>query len=210
MIRINNNAFLKYFIPILSLTILFTPLHRIHSQEEESDWKPSIEEDRIDGHIVATSSLKDKYNPEKAFDKDVRTSWVEGKPDDGIGEKIAFHVSTIHRIKIMPGFGVQKYFKMNNRVKKARLTVYETKDLYAHQYATVFIFGKLVKTTILNFRDAMFMQEFYIGITEMRKKKQKYSSSLENYGYVVILEIVEVYRGTRWRDTCIAEIEVVP
>jgi hypothetical protein len=208
MIRTTNNSFFKYVICIFSLMILFIPLHRIHPQEE-GDWKPSLAEDKLDGHIAATSSLKDKYNPGKAFDKDIRTSWVEGKPDDGIGEKIAFHVSSIDRIKIMPGFGVPKYFKMNNRLKKARLSVYETKEIAVHQYDTEFSFGKLVKTTILNFRDAMFMQEFYIGITEARKFKPKYGTSLEDYGYIVVLEIVAVYGGTRWRDTCIAEIEVV-
>jgi hypothetical protein len=208
MIRTNNNSFLKYIICIFSLVIVFVPFNRIHPQEE-GDWKPSLTEDKLDGHVAATSSLKEKYNPAKAFDRDIRTSWVEGKPDDGIGEKIAFHVSTIDWIRIMPGFGVQKYFKMNNRLKKARISIYETREIAVHQYDTEYSFGKLVKTTILNFKDDMFMQKFYIGITEERKFKPKYSTSLEDYGYIAILEIIEVYRGTRWRDTCIAEIEVV-
>lgn len=202
-----DNSFFRNVICIFALAIMFAP-SSIHPQEE-SGWKPSLAEDKLDGHIAATSSLKEKYNPAKAFDRDFRTSWVEGRPDDGIGEKIAFHVTTIDRIKIMPGFGVSKYFKMNNRVRKARLYIYETKDLAVHQYDTTFSFGKLRKTVTLNFRDAMAMQEFPVGITEARKFKPKYSTSLEDYGYVVILEIIEVYRGTRWRDTCIAEIEVV-
>jgi hypothetical protein len=208
MIRINDNSFFRYAIGIFSLVIMFAPLNQIHSQEE-SGWKPSLSEDKLDGHLAATSSLKEKYNPAKAFDRNIRTSWVEGRSDDGIGEKIAFHVTTIERIRIMPGFGVSRYFTMNNRVKKARLSIYETRELAVHQYDTTFSFGKLRKTVTLNFRDAMVMQEFYVGITEARKLKPRYSNSLENYGYIVILEIIEVYRGTRWRDTCIAEIEVV-
>lgn len=205
MTRTDNPLF-RNVICILSLLIAFAPLS-IHPQE--NNWKPSLTEDRLDGHVAATSSLKEKYNPAKAFDGNLSTSWVEGRRDDGIGEKIAFHVTTIDRIKIMPGFGVSRYFKKNNRVKQARLYVYETKELAVHQYDTTFSLGRLRKTVTLNFRDAMTMQEFSVGITEARRFKPKYSSSLENYGYVVILEILEVYRGTRWRDTCIAEIEVV-
>jgi hypothetical protein len=204
----HNKLFLRHVIYILALVSIFVSLGQIHSQEE-SGWRPSLTKDKLDGRVAATSSLKEKYNPSKAFDGDIGTSWVEGKPDDGIGEKIAFHVSTIDRIRIMPGFGVSKYFPMNNRVKKASLYIYETKDLAVHQYDTEYSFGKLRKTITLNFRDAMVMQEFPVGMTEARKFKPRYSTSLEDYGYIVVLEIVEVYRGTRWRDTCIAEIEVV-
>lgn len=154
----------------------------------------------------ASSYLKDKKNPDryapfKAFDGKIETSWVEGKKDDGIGEKLAFSLmDSPVKIRIMPGFGIKKYFKMNNRVKSATLTVYAIKAVLAHQCGEDYMIGDIVSQKKLSFKDSMKMQEFETGLsgTEHREIADK--------GLICVLEINSVYKGTKWRDTCIAEI----
>ncbi len=160
----------------------------------------------LQSNYSASSYLKDKkdpyrYAPLKAFDGKLETSWVEGKKGDGIGEKLAFELKDSPvKIRIMPGFGMKKYFKMNNRVKSATLTVYAIKAVLAHQCGEDYMIGDIVTQKKLNFKDSMTMQEFETGLsgTEHRGIAEK--------GLMGVLEINSVYRGKKWRDTCIAEI----
>ncbi len=173
-------------------------------EEHEYTWEPVLREKALPLGKAATSWLRDKkdpdmYSPPKAFDGNPKTAWVEGVDGDGIGQKLGFFAAeTIHSIKILPGIGDAKYFKKNNRVKKAKLSIYEAKGSGITEYDLIYEFETLVKTVPLEFKDSMNMQEFEVGISQKR-----------DLGYVGIIEIVEVYRGTAWRDTGIAEVEIV-
>ncbi|MFC1668980.1 hypothetical protein ACFL20_01195 [Spirochaetota bacterium] len=190
----------KFILTVFIISIFFLS-HNVKTSADEAcnDYEPGY----TDNLPNATSFLYDKkdplrYSPQKAFDKKISTSWVEGKKGDGIGEKIAFPVKTLKKIKIFPGYGDKKYFKKNNRVKKASLKIYEIKRVIHHQCASSFELGKLIKNKVLNFEDKMAYQSFDIGVTKQRSA-----------GYAVIIEILSVYRGTNWRDTCIAEIGTI-
>ena len=168
------------------------------------------------GEYEATSCLsgkKDpgKYCPDKAFDNDIKTSWVEGKENNGIKEKLAFHIkSNINKISILPGFGNAKYFKMNNRLKKIMLSIYKISMASPSETDVMgYEIGKLVKTYTLNFKDSMTMQTFDIGIKEIGTYKLPWDETeILECGYVGVIEIIEVYPGSKWKDTCIAEVKV--
>ena len=153
---------------------------------------------------AATSFLPDakdaaRYAPEAAFDEKIETSWVEGNPGDGVGEKIGFaKFATVKMVKILPGYGTAAHFSRNNRVKRATLSVYEIKEEVMTQDGLVYAFGRLAKKMDLNFRDEMSMQELPVGVTARSAK-----------GYLCVLEIKDVFRGSACRDTCIAEIRVL-
>lgn len=166
-------------------------------------YRPGFGNGSIDDPPRASSFLRDakdpgRYSANKAFDGNPATSWVEGRDDDGIGEKIGFTFSKMNRISLLPGFGDARYFSLNNRVKRATLKIYEVAGVGAHQCGVNIGFEKLVKTLDLKFRDLMEMQEFHVGLDREAPR-----------GYVGVLEIVEVFRGSRWRDTCIAEIKII-
>jgi len=156
------------------------------------------------GMAAATSFLPDaksaaRYAPDAAFDGVPATAWVEGKADDGIGEKIGFaRFQRVSGIRILAGLGAKAYFKKNNRVKSAALSIFEVREETATQDGMVYSLGKLAKRINLQFRDEMSKQEFSVGVTSKTGK-----------GYLCVLEIKEVYRGTSCRDTCISEIEVI-
>jgi F5/8 type C domain-containing protein len=130
------------------------------------------------GKIIASSSLEG-YSPELIIDNNIKTAWVEGKENDGVGEWIQltsnneFEVSSIY---IENGYKKSSdlYLK-NNRVKKAKLE---------------FSNGE---TKIVTFEDTEGLIP-PIGFEEPIKT---------NY---VKLTILEVYKGTKYSDTCISEI----
>lgn len=134
-----------------------------------------------------------RYAPDKAFDGELSTSWVEGVEGSGIGQKIAFEISKAKGLSIMPGFGKDAYFKKNNRIRKARLSILEMQGQASQTEVYIFISAKLYEN-IVEFKDEMTMQ------------KVDFPEPLSG---IAVLEILEVYPGERWDDTCIAEIKIL-
>lgn len=155
---------------------------------------------------LATTFLHDKknafrYAPDKAFDGDLSTSWVEGVEGDGIGQRLAFIIRGNPKwISIVPGYGVKKYYKTNNRLKKATLTLYKYVRLLAQIDSKTF-YEKLTSEE-LEFEDALKYQKLPVTIPSLLVDQR---GGTEIIG---VPEIREVYPGTKWDDTCIAEIRL--
>lgn len=133
----------------------------------------------------ASSSLAPQsgntYSPGNAIDGNYLTAWVEGRPDNGIGEWLRLRFDgevipfVIDRIGIFNGYAKGERYWQNNRVKTATLVLSDG------------------TRQVLRFQNIPEMQYFRINPT--------YTDS-------VTLIINEVYLGSKWRDTCISEIEV--
>jgi hypothetical protein len=155
---------------------------------------------------LATTFLHDsknafRYAPDKAFDDDLSTSWVEGVEGDGIGQKLAFIIEEDTKwISIVPGYGVEKYHKTNNRLKKATLTLYKY-VVHVAQIDSKTYYEKLTSEE-LDFEDALTYQKLPLAIPSLPDDPR---GATKIYG---VLEIGEVYPGTKWDDTCIAEIRL--
>jgi hypothetical protein len=152
---------------------------------------------------LASSYLPDRsrpgrYAPDKARDGSLASSWVEGVPGPGIGERITF---TLPRdaggLEVYPGYGVSQYFLPNNRLKKASLSV-KLLTTAPTERANVYDMREVLRRD-LHFEDRQQFQRFVIDLPEIRVPPE---FSL----LIAVLEIREVYPGTRWDDTCIAEI----
>jgi hypothetical protein len=154
------------------------------------------------GEFGASSQLQrnanfNKYKPDNAFDNDLSTAWVEGNSRDGLGDKLVFYSFTpLKRLGILPGYGLAQYFTLNNRVKSVKLSVYETAARHSTQCLGMFYTqGRLLSIQKLSLEDSMTMQYFTL---------EAVSESSE--GYMYSMEITSVYPGSRYRDTCIAEV----
>jgi len=139
----------------------------------------------------------EKYKPANAFDSDITTAWVEGKDGDGSGEILAaFTLIYSSKIGILPGYGTLKHFKLNNRIKSAKLSVFEIAGRDANQCLGMFYTrGKLLETKMLTFEDTMTIQYFSLSQDERPET-----------GYLYTIEIISVYKGSKYNDTCIAEV----
>jgi alpha-tubulin suppressor-like RCC1 family protein len=139
----------------------------------------------VASNLIASSTLADAQRPEhyaaiNVLDGDPATAWVEGKDDDGIGESVQFDITPpvrVFAVRVMPGFFSGAYWKDNNRVKQARITVTDVADA-PHAFTA-------------DFADEMIPQ--MVHLDGYRAKRLE-------------IEIAAVYPGQKYRDTAIAEI----
>lgn len=107
------------------------------------------------------------------------SAWVEGKPDDGIGEGLDFELAqpaSVAKIGIRPGYGKsEELFKANNRPKVVTITLDD------------------VHTFDAELQDVDKQQIIAV---------QGYAKPVKKIG----LRIKSVYRGSRYRDTAIADV----
>ncbi len=158
----------------------------------------------------ATSELKSQgkndYSPKKAYDGMLNTAWVEGKDDYGIGEKITILLRNDAPLATTVSFynGYQKTDKSwnnNSRVKKLKMyvnkepyAILELEDVYNKQiFDLPTKIGQFEKTT--RTKDDLFVND---------NEEDKYFKS--KAVYEVTFEILEVYPGDKYKDTCISEI----
>ena len=120
------------------------------------------------------------------FDGDETTSWQEYKNgsahDDGIGEAIWFNLDRVYEVEYL-------VFKLGN---------WNTKDGKDYYHG-----NNRPKVLKIKLNDKVFEVEF------PDKKETQYLKL--SYPYPVDkveISIVEVYQGSNWRDTCIAEVGV--
>jgi hypothetical protein len=137
--------------------------------------------------VEASSTLADgggySYKMSNLGDDNPGTAWVEGKDDYGIGEYIEFKgYLYANGIAILNGLQKNKtVFDANSRVKKIKVTIN----------------GK--ENCIVELEDKMGIQIFIpLG----------YESGAEGENFIRF-EILEVYPGTKYKDTCISEIFTV-
>ena len=161
---------------------------------------------------LATSFLDDarfpgRYAVGRAFDGDLTTSWVEGTDGPGIGERIAFLLPhDTGRIEVLAGYGEERYYLLNNRVKQATLRILllrsgVTEIAWSYRF-------EAVHTMELSFENVFRFQSFPLDGVHLPASVGNGNPGPRDQLFAV-LEITEVYPGTRWDDTCIAEIRFV-
>ena len=153
--------------------------------------------------ITATSWLKEKgesytndgivtgapFGPEALFDGIRETAWCEGVKGDGIGETVSF---ILH--DGVAGFRIQ-----NGYVKS--LLKEEGKNYHEFYYL-----NNRPQQLILSSLDKKF--SYTIHLADKPLEWQYFSVALPPGSYV--LKIQSVYKGTKWADTCLGEIEFNP
>jgi hypothetical protein len=162
---------------------------------------------------MATTHLYDqekkiprRYDAVKAFDGDLKTSWVEGVAGAGVGQKIAFIIEpAVKKISIVPGYADGINFTKNNRVRRAELSIYLLMESVT-QLGTKISVKDTGYKIVLDFKDAASFQDF-----DLKLPKKVFDLQAETSEYarlLAVLEIKDVYKGSAWDDTCIAEIKL--
>ena len=133
--------------------------------------------------IRSSSTLYAKNNPYKVqniIDNDLGTAWVEGKPNDGIGEWVEFHfdpVRNINSIGIINGYAKNNaIYKSNNRVKKIQISFNDGTSLTAE------------------------LKDNLMGAQKITLPKSKKTEKVR-------ITILDVYKGAKYSDTCISEVK---
>jgi hypothetical protein len=149
-----------------------------------------------------------RYSVGKISDNDPKTAWVEGAEGQGIGEVLIVPCLDLKKpVKIWTGFGKSDaLFAANSRPKKIRTVVIQSPRGDATQYGKVYKDLKLVaeETTLL--LDKNGYQELPVPVFKTESYLPKDFDKKVEYQYFLGLEILEVYPGSKYEDTCISEI----
>lgn len=161
-----------------------------------------------------------KYGAVNLFDGDFSTAWVEGVKGDGVGESVFISVPyNCKTINIHNGYGKsESLLRENNRVKRLKLTCYAGINPTGHITEIAYAFKTKLypKDFYIDLQDVDSIQTFNFPFTPkelIEFKEQVKNQYLENFtepiyqmAIIVKLEIEEVYKGTKYDDTCISEI----
>lgn len=178
-----------------------------------------------------------KYTIINLFDNDPSTAWVEGVEGYGEGEMIVIGLGNKLPEKLVIRNGYQKsesIYHSNSRPKTVKITLYTGYFLDGDvtEIASIYRIRKLFSPFTFMLKDQMGKQEiplkpdpaasirerekslelykdvFSKNIKEVKKYCQGCSDKPE-FQYLVKIEIVDVYKGSRWDDTCISDFESV-
>ena len=143
--------------------------------------------------ITASSTLPPSttstFTPDHLMDG-TAASWSEGAEGSGVGESIQFFMrypDYLDYVMIKNGFGNEKYWSANNRVRELRI-ISESGD-----------------SRLITLEDTSALRVYgTIGLNEDEYGDLQKGEPL--YGRQFIFRIESVYKGNRWDDACISEI----
>lgn len=169
----------------------------------------------------------DKYAIGHIIDKNISTAWVEGVEGDGVGEYILIatpeHTRTIN---IFTGYGKSlSLFHKNNRPKKIKLSYFlGIENAFPGQYYSYYKARKFENDITITLKDTFTVQNFVFPFNSKKKLiafKEKCLGDFNPSEYrkgmpappkppgvkwILKIEILDVYKGSKWQDTCISEI----
>ena len=149
------------------------------------------------------------YDIQSALDGDLSTSWADGSEGPGIGEKLVlFHdVGEIRQdyLYVFPGWGGSSAtWEKNNQLRKAKITVYGVNKYTVTGGADIKYLSTFEQFTV-SYIDKPVYQGIPIG--KYLIEDNMWPSGIDLY--IVELELLSVYEGSKWNDTVIAEIQIL-
>jgi hypothetical protein len=152
----------------------------------------------------ASSSLpRDAYGSYGAGnldDDDIGTAWAEGVPGPGLGQWVALgSEDSFTAVVVNNGYCKDpRGWENNNRVRQARIRIYA---FTRPEPASIRVGRNKVEYVVVfedRYEDAFW--QVWDGITGISGKEQT--------SYLFVLEILDVYHGRKYDDTCISNISL--
>ena len=150
------------------------------------------------------------YSAHQIIDNNLKTSWCEGKKDDGIGEIILFAAPLNQKIFIRNGVAFSKVkYHENNRIAKIEIKLFSGSNCHEVTKGNDAGGGivcnniKQISSGFSLLNDSFDWQELILP--DFNKTEMNYFWDLPTT-YIAI-KIISVYKGNKFRDTCISEIK---
>ena len=139
-----------------------------------------------------------KYAAPRAVDGDLATAWAEGVDGNGEGEILVVRLEGSGPVEIFTGVAkTEALFKKNGRPRRVRVSVYGP-PAQGGGFGGGYYFAEM---PVLARREAELRDQF--GWQELPVP------DVAAFEFVAI-EIIDVYPGTSWKDTAIAEVRRRP
>lgn len=164
------------------------------------------EEGAVDYSVLEAWTCR--YAPGLITDGDTKTAWVEGAKDYGVGELVLVSCIDLQKpIQIWSGYGKSPaIFEQNSRPKKIKVLVVQSDAGDPTQYGSWYRNLKVIKQTDIELKDINGFQPLLVPAFN----SSSYTDNNENtkeYNYFLGIVIMDVYKGTKYSDTCISEIK---
>jgi len=140
-----------------------------------------------------------RFCPKRAFDRSTASAWCEGVKGNGAGQILLVPLwkRGAREIEIRPGYAKSKsLFLANNRPRKIRAYLLAADKIKVHQYGDLLSGVKVVARREVTLADENKFQKIEF---------EDVPSNSESFRLVAI-EILSVYKGRRYPDTCISEV----
>jgi hypothetical protein len=148
------------------------------------------------------------YAGGSAVDENKATAWVEGVAGNGAGEALMItQLDLSRKVEILSGFAKSPaLFAANNRPKTINVHVVRAhpKPGGASQCGENYDAMKLIATKKITLRNVMEYQPLPLPV--FKTEKYSYQNEAWDYSYWLMIEIIDVYPGSKYQDTCISEI----
>ncbi len=217
----------------ISLILLLNPL--LVSNIRAAEWQELFIHDSFHLHL-ASSELDylgpyelGPYGAHNLFDHDSSTCWAEGVPGNGIGESLYIGFEeNLETIFVVNGFPkTMDLFYENNRVKDIRISIFVgiNKPGNVTEIFVLYDAMEFDQDTIIQLEDTMVPQAiaFPFSWEELIQFKESslqmfvedHTEELDDRGieedelyvdYVMLWEILDIYEGSKYEDTCISDI----
>lgn len=177
------------------------------------------------------------FTSEKSYDQDPKTAWCEGADGDGLQEVLLADAGVLEslskdeqKIEIWAGYGKSKeIFEANNRPRKVKILVVAELS-FGNFTPDVYVLIPL-KERIVELKDINGFQDISIpgfsdpvsrnpeaidekkrfGLKFKAKNSDKYlyeNTPWISPRYLLAIQILSVYPGQKFKDTCISEIRI--
>ncbi len=168
--------------------------------------------------ITASSTLSMKYTKANLIDEDFNTSWVEGKADNGVGEWIEVEFNNKgdglpNFVGIMNGYYQnEELYYANNRIKSLKLTITEhiqPEEMSSAELKLGYVEYKFDE--IIELPDLKYVKPDIQNASKYLSTLHTNPPGTQDRMYTlgikkIRFEILSVYPGKKYNDTCIAEL----
>lgn len=221
----------KYDFELSDIARRITPVLSFNANMHADGW---IWKEGRSSALVEKGKPADFYEINKINDEDgeganARTAWVEGVQGDGIGEWVMIPVGTNDSdtrwhfsgngeggnlkvcLSVENGYQQSKdlYLK-NNRVKEAKISIYAAAFSAGQDDAYLLWNPDCIHEEVITLCDEIAPEPFYFNSSYKEffmSLPEKYST--EHIQLFLRLEIMSVYKGTKYSDTCISNMSAM-
>lgn len=150
-----------------------------------------------------------RYAPGNVSDKDPATAWVEGVEGNGIGEVlIAPCIDPAKPVQIWSGYGKSEaLFLANSRPKTVNVFILQAEFAGAAQYGEWYNRLKIVASKKVELQDLNAYQKLKVPEYKVTKYHSEMFQKNMTHKYLLGIEIVDAYSGSKYEDCCISEIK---
>ena len=186
--------------------------------ENETFWGSSSEleaENYPEDYDMAGYADYGIYGSLNLSDSNPNTCWAEGSESNGIGEFIWMTIpENVITFRIRTGYQKNEtIYNANNRPKELEFELYASYEPsgYVTESHNGFFISELITSTSAVIEDKLGYQDIKLDFDWPEIHSQlSHDRTFDKDRFILKIKISDIYKGTKWNDACISDINVVP